>query len=127
MPQSISRRHKTCPYPTTAPMKKMKVKAPKIELNPVFLRAFQVMNKTKHNVFVTGKAGTGKSTLLRHFRENTKKTIVVLAPTGVAALNVQGQTIHSFFRFPTSVTPQNVRKKKPSEAFAEMLRKLDDL
>ena len=51
-------------------------------------------------IFVTGKAGTGKSTLIKYLRKNTKRKCVVLAPTGVAAMNVQGATIHSFFRFP---------------------------
>jgi ATP-dependent exoDNAse (exonuclease V) alpha subunit len=50
-------------------------------------------------MFITGKAGTGKSTLLREFIENTRKKVVVLAPTGIAAINVQGMTIHSFFKF----------------------------
>ncbi|MBK9564566.1 MAG: AAA family ATPase [Saprospiraceae bacterium] len=55
---------------------------------------------TDDHLFVTGKAGTGKSTLLQIFRNTTKKRVVVLAPTGIAALNVKGQTIHSFFGFP---------------------------
>jgi ATP-dependent DNA helicase PIF1 len=55
---------------------------------------------TTDHLFVTGKAGTGKSTLLQIFRNTTKKRVVVLAPTGIAALNVKGQTIHSFFGFP---------------------------
>ena len=51
-------------------------------------------------MFVTGRAGTGKSTLLQHLAWNTSKQIAVCAPTGVAALNVEGQTIHSLFRLP---------------------------
>lgn len=51
-------------------------------------------------LFVTGRAGTGKSTLLRRFRRETNKKVAVVAPTGIAALNVDGETIHSFFRFP---------------------------
>ncbi len=51
-------------------------------------------------LFITGRAGTGKSTLLRQFRANTDQKVAVVAPTGIAALNVQGETIHSFFRFP---------------------------
>lgn len=51
-------------------------------------------------LFITGRAGTGKSTLLRHFRARTDRKVAVVAPTGIAALNVQGETIHSFFRFP---------------------------
>ncbi|MCJ7487326.1 MAG: AAA family ATPase, partial [Candidatus Aminicenantes bacterium] len=57
------------------------------------------MEGTDRHVFITGKAGTGKSTLLELFRSQTPKRIAVLAPTGVAALNVRGQTVHSFFGF----------------------------
>jgi hypothetical protein len=59
----------------------------------------QLEHGTGH-LFVTGKAGTGKSTLLTLFRKTTQQKIAVLSPTGISALNVQGQTIHSFFRFP---------------------------
>ncbi|HPO81982.1 MAG TPA: AAA family ATPase, partial [bacterium] len=65
-----------------------------IELNEQFKRALDLLENTDKNVFITGKAGTGKSTLLNYFRSITKKKIVVLAPTGVAALNVNGETIH---------------------------------
>jgi hypothetical protein len=58
------------------------------------------MEAAEEHVFITGRAGTGKSTLLRHFIANTKRRAVVLAPTGLAAVNVGGQTIHSFFKFP---------------------------
>ena len=68
------------------------------KITPEFSAAFELLEKTKKNVFLTGKAGTGKSTFLQYFRANTAKKIAVVAPTGVAALNVQGQTIHSFFR-----------------------------
>lgn len=61
---------------------------------------FRLIEDTGEHVFVTGRAGTGKSTLLRHFAANTKKQIAICAPTGVAALNVEGQTIHSLFRLP---------------------------
>lgn len=96
-----------------------------IEINDDFARALELLKNSTKSVFITGKAGTGKSTLLQYFRENTNKSVAVLAPTGVAALNVKGQTIHSFFRFPTTITPQTVRKKKPSKGFVEMLQKLD--
>ncbi|MBF0103498.1 MAG: AAA family ATPase [Desulfobacterales bacterium] len=59
------------------------------------------MGKTHDPIFITGKAGTGKSTLLNYFREHTTKKIAVTAPTGIAALNVSGETIHSFFKFPS--------------------------
>ncbi len=85
---------------------------PSLDLNPEFQKALRLMEETSDSVFITGKAGTGKSTLLRYFLEKTGKEVVVLAPTGVAALNVDGQTIHSFFRFSTHVTPQEVKKKR---------------
>jgi hypothetical protein len=84
--------------------------AVRIEINPGFRRALDIMEGTPHHVFITGKAGTGKSTLLELWRGQTLKRIAVLAPTGVAALNVRGQTIHSFFGFKPDVTPEAVRK-----------------
>ncbi|MCK9393210.1 MAG: PIF1 family DEAD/DEAH box helicase [Candidatus Paceibacterota bacterium] len=62
------------------------------------------------NVFLTGRAGTGKTTFLKYFRATAKKNVVVLAPTGVAAVNIQGQTIHSFFKFRPGVTEKDVKK-----------------
>lgn len=64
-----------------------------------FAQAFALLENSRQNIFLTGKAGTGKSTFLKYFRENTEKQMAVVAPTGVSALNVQGQTIHSLFRF----------------------------
>jgi ATP-dependent exoDNAse (exonuclease V) alpha subunit len=69
----------------------------KISFAPTAEKALELMNTTKKNIFLTGRAGTGKSTLLDFFRENTQKKIVILAPTGVSAVNVQGETIHAFF------------------------------
>ena len=83
-----------------------------IELNPQFKQALKYIKSREENLFITGKAGTGKSTLLDYFRTQSKKKPVVLAPTGVAALNVKGQTIHSFFNFPISVTPESIQKQK---------------
>jgi hypothetical protein len=83
-----------------------------IEINERFQLALDLMEQSGRNVFITGKAGTGKSTLLAHFCRNTAKNPVVLAPTGVAALNVKGQTIHSFFHFRIDVTPQQIRERK---------------
>jgi len=73
---------------------------PDFDYNREFKKAFNMMENSDKNIFVTGKAGTGKSTLLEYFRINTEKKIVVLAPTGVSAIKIRGQTIHSFFRFP---------------------------
>jgi ATP-dependent exoDNAse (exonuclease V) alpha subunit len=61
------------------------------------------MEHTDHSIFITGRAGTGKSTLIEYFRNNTGKSAVYLAPTGVAALNIKGKTIHSLFKFPPQV------------------------
>ncbi len=64
---------------------------------------FGAIENTREHIFVTGRAGTGKSTLLTYLSWNTSKQIVICAPTGVAALNVGGQTIHSLFRLPIGV------------------------
>src|SRR3978361_1314391 len=64
---------------------------------------FELIESTREHVFVTGRAGTGKSTLLNHLSWNPEKQLVICAPTGVAALNVGGQTIHSLFRLPIGV------------------------
>ncbi|MFN0212649.1 MAG: ATP-dependent RecD-like DNA helicase [Saprospiraceae bacterium] len=74
-----------------------------LQLNDDFRQALDLLEKTDNHLFITGKAGTGKSTLLQLFRNTSHKKIAVLAPTGVAALNVQGQTIHSFFGFPPRI------------------------
>ncbi len=62
--------------------------------------ALQIINYTRRSLFLTGKAGTGKSTFLRYVADNTKKKHVILAPTGIAAINAGGSTLHSFFRLP---------------------------
>lgn len=68
--------------------------------NPEFQDLWKLISYTRQSVFMTGKAGTGKSTFLRHIVENTKKRTVVLAPTGIAAVNAGGVTLHSFFHLP---------------------------
>jgi ATP-dependent DNA helicase PIF1 len=73
------------------------------QLSPEQEAVFAAIETTRENIFVTGRAGTGKSTLLGHLSWNTSKQIVICAPTGVAALNVGGQTIHSLFRLPIGV------------------------
>lgn len=96
-----------------------------IEINERFRQALDLMDGSEKNVFITGRAGTGKSTLLSLFRQTTKKKLVVLAPTGVAALNVSGQTIHSFFNFRTDVTLQKVRKLPPSSNKIQLFKHLE--
>ena len=62
--------------------------------------ALQIINYTRRSLFLTGKAGTGKSTFLRYVSQHTKKKHVILAPTGIAAINAGGSTLHSFFKLP---------------------------
>ena len=62
--------------------------------------ALQIINFTHRSLFLTGKAGTGKSTFLRYIANTTKKKHIVLAPTGIAAINAGGATLHSFFKLP---------------------------
>ena len=68
--------------------------------NPEFQNALKLIQYTRQSVFLTGKAGTGKSTFLKHVCQVTKKKYVVLAPTGIAAINAGGSTLHSFFKLP---------------------------
>lgn len=68
--------------------------------NPELQNALQIIQFTRRSLFLTGKAGTGKSTFLRYIAAHTKKKHVVLAPTGIAAINAGGSTLHSFFKLP---------------------------
>ena len=95
-----------------------------IEINDQFRRALDVMERTDRSVFITGRAGTGKSTLLEYFRVITAKKVVALAPTGVAALNIKGQTIHSFFGFKPDITPPKVKRRERGDG---IYKKLDIL
>ncbi|MDQ1555081.1 MAG: ATP-dependent helicase [Actinomycetota bacterium] len=74
-----------------------------LTLSPEQQAVFDAIETTRESIFVTGRAGTGKSTLLNHLSWHTSKQVVICAPTGVAALNVGGQTIHSLFRLPIGV------------------------
>lgn len=82
-----------------------------LDINKQFHQAFNILENSNKNLFLTGKAGTGKSTFLQYFIANTKKTYIILAPTGVAALNVDGETIHSFFKFMPNITRKEVLAK----------------
>lgn len=78
-----------------------KVKEERIDSkNKELQQALQILQFTRRSLFLTGKAGTGKSTFLRYIAANTKKKHVVLAPTGIAAINAGGVTLHSFFKLP---------------------------
>jgi len=88
----------------------MVIQSQNIEINDQFKKALDLLENTSKNILITGRAGTGKSTLLDYFVHHTKKEVVVLAPTGVAAVNVQGQTMHSFFGFKPWITVDKVKK-----------------
>ena len=86
---------------------------------------FELIENTRENIFVTGRAGTGKSTLLNHLSWNTSKQVVIAAPTGVAALNVGGQTIHSLFRLPIGVIADHAIDQVPE--LRKLLNTIDTL
>lgn len=86
---------------------------------------FRLIEDTRDHVFVTGRAGTGKSTLLQHLAWHTSKQIAVCAPTGVAALNVEGQTIHSLFRLPIGLIGRT--EEPQSDATRKLLNAIDTL
>lgn len=91
------------------------------ELNDDFKKVFMFAERTRETVFVTGKAGTGKSTFLQYFKENTKKNVIVLAPTGVAAIKARGQTIHSFFRFPPRfIHDEHIKRIRKNDIFQNL-------
>ncbi|MBC9944811.1 AAA family ATPase [Leucobacter sp. cx-328] len=95
------------------------------ELSSEQLSVYEKIEHTREHIFVTGRAGTGKSTILNHLSYNTSKIIAVCAPTGVAALNVGGQTIHSLLRLPTGVIADH-DLDQPSE-LKKMLASIDTL
>ena len=71
--------------------------------------AAQYVNNTNRSIFLTGKAGTGKTTFLKNIVENTYKNTIVAAPTGIAAINAKGVTLHSLFQLPFGTfIPENI-------------------
>lgn len=96
--------------------------------------AWRLVNDTGANVFITGKAGTGKTTFLKRLKEESAKTIAVLAPTGIAALNAGGMTIHSFFQLSFSPfipgigqAEGNSRFSRYSKQKIKLLRSIDTI
>ena len=96
-----------------------------LSLSPEQQAVFDRIETTREHLFVTGRAGTGKSTLLSHLSWNTSKQIVICAPTGVAALNVGGQTIHSLFRLPIGVIADHDIEQSPE--LRKLLNTIDTL
>lgn len=100
------------------------------KLTSEFKTAFELLELSSNNVFLTGKAGTGKSTFLKYFRDHSSKNLVVVAPTGIAAINIQGVTIHSFFGFPPRVITEDIigyRKQKSDIYKALQLLIIDEI
>jgi energy-coupling factor transporter ATP-binding protein EcfA2 len=99
------------------------------ENNPVFDMATTFVNETAEHVFLTGKAGTGKTTFLKYISKYTHKKTVVAAPTGVAAINAGGVTLHSLFQLPFDPYipgfPVGKGKYKFSKAKLDMLKQLE--
>ena len=102
--------------------------------NQEWQQALQVIQYSRRSLFLTGKAGTGKSTFLRYVAQHTKKKYVILAPTGIAAINAGGQTLHSFFKLPfhpllpndSRYNIRNIRKTlKYSGDTTKLLRELE--
>ena len=88
--------------------------------------AFNLIESTNTSLFITGKAGTGKSTFIKMIQERISKNFLVLAPTGIAAINVGGQTMHSFFGFPFEVIgPKTIMKV--SEEKRQLLQHIDTI
>lgn len=98
--------------------------------NKIAQKAYNDILNNNKSQFITGKAGTGKSTLLKYILENTNKKYAVLAPTGIAANNVEGETIHSFFRIPLDLLDTNfkgyneIRYTRDKEMFIKELELL---
>lgn len=96
-----------------------------IDLSPAFVHTLSLLEDSPESLFITGRAGTGKSTLLSYFKAHTVQNIVVLAPTGVAAVNIGGATIHSFFQFKPDVTIDKAWAKGAKPRHPELYRALD--
>ena len=103
-----------------------------IERNEIFDLAYRFVTETSENIFLTGKAGTGKTTFLKYLKENCSKNIIVAAPTGVAAINAGGVTLHSLFQLPfhpflpTSASKSELLgKMKFVKRRQEILRKME--
>jgi ATP-dependent exoDNAse (exonuclease V) alpha subunit len=101
-----------------------------LSMTPTLQKAFDILERGTDHVFITGKAGTGKSTLLMKYRQKIQQLggdLVVLAPTGVAALNVEGQTIHSFFGFAPNISSEEVAVEARRRRNKELYRALVEI
>jgi hypothetical protein len=91
-----------------------------MQTNPELELAIEFINKTDRNLFITGKAGTGKTTFLHQIKQESLKRLVVVAPTGVAAINAKGVTIHSFFQVPFGpILPGQIQNNNEQRRFSK--------
>ncbi|MCB0582379.1 MAG: AAA family ATPase, partial [Phaeodactylibacter sp.] len=102
----------------------------RLQSNPELELAYEYVCYTNRNIFLTGKAGTGKTTFLHKIKEEAPKRLAVVAPTGVAAINARGMTIHSFFQLPFGpYLPGNAREAARQRRFSRekirLIRSLD--
>ena len=99
--------------------------------NPELELALQFIDKTDRNLFITGKAGTGKTTFLHQIKKKSLKRMVIVAPTGVAAINAKGVTIHSFFQMPfgpilrNQIANTSNQQRKFSKTKIDIIKSLD--
>ena len=98
--------------------------ADKIELTSEFKEVAEYIRSGEGHLFVTGNAGTGKSTLLQLIRDQMEPEPVVLAPTGVAAINVAGQTIHRFFGFNIETTLETIKSRRVRPRYPQVMKEL---
>ena len=102
-----------------------------MQKNPELELAFNFINKTDRNLFITGKAGTGKTTFLHKIKRESLKRMIIVAPTGVAAINAKGVTIHSFFQMPfgpilpNQITNSTNQQRKFSKTKIDIIKSLD--
>ena len=94
-----------------------------IKFDNEFNDIYNLMEYSKQNIFITGKAGAGKTTLLEYFRNNSKKNFVILASTGISAIKAKGKTIHSFFLFP----PRILINEKIKRLRSKVISKIDTI
>jgi hypothetical protein len=115
--------------PYVRPMKKLnerQIDVDNLKLSEEQQNIFDIIENQNGNIFITGKAGTGKSSLLQYFKYKSQKRLVVVAPTGVAALNVGGQTIHSLFGFPPAfLSEDKLRELRLYPKTAFLLKNID--
>lgn len=97
----------------------------KVELNPEQRAIYNLLSSTNNHALITGRAGTGKSVLLEYFTDHSPRRSIKIAPTGISAINIRGQTIHSLFGFPMGVIrPEQLRVPVESR---ELLRRIDTI